>query len=108
LGGTISASSGQGIQTIRLSSICPPDAQRPHFQEGYLLGEYPDLASFDEKQNYAPYEIDFGLRLLAKFHLKPENFWSSDFSPIPEPALRPHGDPLFSHAERIKQQLGPE
>jgi len=113
LGGTISASSEQGIQTIRLSSICPPCAKRPHFQEGYLLAEYPDLNSFDEKQLYKPHEIDFGLRLLAKFHLKPESFWNNDFLPIPKVALFPnHNDPLFEHTEKIKSQLirlfGPE
>jgi len=110
LGGTISPSSEQGIQTIRLSSICPPNARRPYFQEGYLLGEYPELTTFDEKQNYKPHEIDFGLRLLAKFHLKSGTFWDHlDFSPIPEAALFPNlRDPLFRVTERIKNELPPE
>src|SRR5262249_48394034 len=43
LGGTVTASAEHGVQVIRLSSICPPEALRPHFQEGYLLGEYPEL-----------------------------------------------------------------
>ena len=106
LGGTISASSEQGIQTIKLSSICPPDARRPHFQEGYLLGEYPELTSLHQKQRYKHFEIDFGLRLLAKFHLKPDVFWNGEHRPIPQAALFPNAtDPLFRHAESIKQKL---
>ena len=35
LAGSVTASSEEGIQIIRLSSICPPQALRPHFQEGY-------------------------------------------------------------------------
>jgi hypothetical protein len=34
LSGSITASSEQGLQIIRLSSICPPEARRPYFQEG--------------------------------------------------------------------------
>jgi hypothetical protein len=109
LGGTISASSEQGIQTIKLSSICPPDAQRPHFQEGYLLGEYPELTSLHQKQRYKHFEIDFGLRLLAKFHLKPAAFWNSEYRPIPQAALFPNQtDPLFRHADSIRQKLSAE
>jgi len=110
LGGTISASSEQGIQTIRLSSICPPNARRPYFQEGYLLGEYPELTTLDEKQNYKPHEIDFGLRLLAKFHLKQTTFWTdAHYSRIPTEALFPnHRDPLFNVAEQIKRELASE
>jgi len=108
LGGTISASSEQGIQSIRLSSICPPVARRPYFQEGYLLGEYPDLTTFSEKQRYAPHEIDFGLRLLAKFHIASKNFWNGHFSPIPEDALFPNArDPLYRISQRIKRHLPP-
>lgn len=108
LGGTINSSSEQGIQTIRLSSICPPHACRPYFQEGYLLGEFPELGTFDEKRNYQPFEIDFGLRLLAKFHIAPENFWSANYSPIPKGALFPDDrDPLFQKTERIRNSLPP-
>ncbi|MDH3233927.1 MAG: FRG domain-containing protein [Alphaproteobacteria bacterium] len=37
--GAITASSESGLQIVRLSSACPPEAVRPHLQEGYLLGE---------------------------------------------------------------------
>jgi hypothetical protein len=106
LSGSISASSEQGIQTIRLSSICPPDARRPYFQEGYLLAEYPDLATFHEKQNYRPHEIDFGRRLLAKFRLPRTGFWSGDYPAIPKAALYPdERDPLVAFCKQIEGRL---
>jgi hypothetical protein len=106
LSGSISASSEQGLQTIRLSSICPPDARRPYFQEGYLLAEYPDLITFSDKENYHPYEIDFGRRLLAKFRLPREGFWSQDYPAIPKEALYPNErDPLVAFTGQIKARL---
>jgi hypothetical protein len=106
LSGSISASSEQRIQTIRLTSICPPDARRPYFQEGYLLAEYPDLATFHEKQNYRPHEIDFGRRLLAKFRLPRSGFWSDDYAAIPKAALYPDKrDPLVEFCQQIAKRL---
>jgi hypothetical protein len=108
LSGSITASSEQGIQTIRLSSICPPDARRPYFQEGYLLAEYPDLATVGEKEDYRPYEIDFGRRLLAKFRLRQPGFWSRDYAAIPMEALYPdERDPMVELCRQIKAQLDP-
>ena len=108
LSGGITASAEAGLQTIRLSSICPPSALRPHIQEGYLLGEYPDLAGFDQKQNYYHYEIDFGRRLVAKFRIRPKQFWREDTFPlICKEALYPseHADPLYGLALRVKRSL---
>jgi hypothetical protein len=109
LAGSVTASSEQGIQIIRLTSICPPEAKRPYFQEGYLIGEYPDLVSYDEKRHYKPFEVDFGLRLLAKFRLNPNTFWSDkNFTPIPRDALYPDDrDPLSRIAKNINRTLNP-
>src|SRR5262249_43749157 len=52
LSGAVTASAEAGLQIIRLASVCPPDAKRPHIQEGYLLGEYPDIPEFRQKQLY--------------------------------------------------------
>ena len=52
LSGAITASAEAGLQIIRLSSVCPPTALRPHIQEGYLLGEYPDMVNYDQKEQY--------------------------------------------------------
>ena len=109
ISGAITASAEAGLQIIRLSSVCPASAIRPHIQEGYLLGEYPDLDDLHQKQNYAPYEIDFGLRLVAKFRFNPGTFWlKSDLFPeFGKAALYPSEsqDPLCELAKKVKQAL---
>jgi hypothetical protein len=107
LSGAITASAEAGIQIVRLSSVCPPSAVRPHIQEGYLLGTYPDMASFDQKQNYAHYEIDFGRRLVAKFRFNPRTFWKSNrFPRVDRAALYPNkSDPMFRLTDAIRRQL---
>lgn len=105
LAGSVTASSEEGIQVIRLSSICPPQALRPHFQEGYLVGEYPDMASPDQKQLYSAYEVDFGLRLLGKFRFDPKTFWrrSPEFPLVHKDALYPNGaDPFYRAMREIQ------
>jgi hypothetical protein len=93
LAGTITVCPEQEIQILRLTSICPPNAPRPYFQEGYLLGGYPDLTSYEEKRNYKPYEVDFGARVIAKFHLLPDDFWPSRTTPpsLVQPFFRMKG-----------------
>jgi hypothetical protein len=107
LSGAITASAEAGIQTIRLSSVCPPIAVRPHIQEGYLLGEYPEMTGYDQKSNYAHYEIDFGRRLVAKFHFNPKTFWKGGaFPAIRKLALYPDKtDQFFEVAQMIKGTL---
>lgn len=110
LSGAITASAEAGIQTIRLSSVCPPSAMRPHIQEGYLLGEYPEIANYSQKQLYGLPEIDFGRRLVAKFRFNPHSFWTKtgQFQAIGETALFPSRskDPIQKIAERIKRLIG--
>jgi hypothetical protein len=107
LAGTITVCPDHEIQIVRLAGICPPNVARPHFQEGYLLGGYPDLTSYEEKQNYKPYEVDFGARLIAKFHLSRQLFSAdTNYPPIPYAALYPDGrDELFPIAQQIKAEL---
>jgi len=107
--GAITASAEAGIQIVRLSSVCPPSAVRPHIQEGYLLGEYPDMTGYEQKENYFPYEMDFGRRLVAKFSFNPAAFWRSDnFPQVARSALYPseRSDPLYRLALGVKRQLG--
>lgn len=111
LSGAITASAEGGLQIIRLSSVCPPTAVRPHIQEGYLLGEYPDMAASDQKELYGHYEIDFGRRLIAKFKFDPANFWHErNFPKIPKIALYPASDedPLRRIAREVKRTLFPQ
>ena len=109
LSGAITASAEAGLQIVRLSSVCPPAAVRPHIQEGYLLGEYPEISGTDERENYFPYEMDFGRRLVAKFSFAPASCWNNDnFPQGRKRALYPseQNDPLFQLALGVKKQLG--
>lgn len=111
LSGAITASAEAGLQIVRLASVCPPVAVRPHLQEGYLLGEYPDFSSIEQKENYKQFEMDFGRRLIAKFRFDPTHFWSkSDHFPrVPKSALYPAEthDPMCDLAEAVKAAIGP-
>ena len=92
LSGAITANAEAGLQIVRLSSICPPAAIRPHIQEGYLFGEYPEMVGLDQKQHYQPYEMDCARRLIAKFRFSPTTFWEDpNFPQVPNDALYPKG-----------------
>jgi len=107
ISGSITASSEHGVQMVRLLSICPPPALRPHYQEGLLLGEYPTI-SLKGKTEYERKEFCFGRRIIGKFRLgKKGTFWNSDFTSIPHGALYPNKrDPLQELSERIKTAIG--
>lgn len=104
ISGAVTASAEAELQIVRLAGICPPMAVRPHIQEGYLLGEYPDLPDADQKGLYSSYEIDFGRRLIAKFRFDVETFWRDpNFQQIPHQALYPdEQDELFHLIEPLK------
>ena len=106
--GAVTASSEANLQIIRLASACPPDAIRPHLQEGFLLGEYPDVVDFEQNAHYSHYEMDFGRRLVAKFVFDPTTFWrSSNFPRVTDEALYPNAqrDPLLDIAGQVKELL---
>src|SRR5579862_8828734 len=108
LSGAITASAEAGLQIVRLSSVCPPTAVRPHLQEGYLLGEYPDMAGYNQKELYHHYEIDFGRRLVAKFRFNPRKFWKADtFPQVARKALYPTAaqDPLCKLAMTLRKGI---
>jgi len=107
LSGAVTANAEGGIQIIRLASVCPPSAVRPHIQEGYLLGEYPEMTGVDQKQHYKHYEIDFGRRLVAKFRFRTTAFWTASpgFPQVTHDALYPTVDPLLDLAEKVKHDI---
>ena len=106
ISGAITASAEAEIQIVRLASVCPPQAMRPHIQEGYLLGEYPDIRSYEQKQLYQAHEVDFGKRLVAKFVFQKNEFWNNALFPIIErQALYPQGDPMTEIADAITSKL---
>ncbi len=108
--GAVTVSSESGLQIICLSSACPPEAVRPHMQEGFLLGEYPEVAGYDPNGRHAYHEMDFGRRLVAKFRLDLKAFWNSkDFPPASVESIYPKEyDPLLLVTDQIKREIGPE
>lgn len=111
LSGAITASSEAGLQIVRLSSACPPDAVRPHIQEGYLVGEYPEIPDYGQQSHYAFYEMDFGRRMVAKFRFNPQTFWASSiYPPAKHEALYPSAqrDPLLEIARTIIETIAKE
>ncbi len=98
----ISINSEDDIVTIRLLSICPPDAIRPYFQEGYMAGTSDVTYDFDSKT-----ELDFRNRLIAKFALPraEKSFWRGGFSRIPRRALYPPKDPMEELCASVKQRV---
>lgn len=108
ISGSVTASSEQKIQIIRLLSVCPPNAKRPYYQEGYLAGEFPTIG-YIEKGEYSREEMDFGRRLICKFRLpKKELFWDDDFPTIPNSYLYPIEDELLEITNRIRHLLPPQ
>lgn len=107
--GSVTASSEHGLQVVRLLSILPPAALRPHFQEGYLVGEYPTL-DFATKMLFRRRELDFGQRLICKFRLGDRaRFWRDGFKLIPKDALFPNDrDRVYKLAEKVTAALGPD
>ena len=108
LSGAVTASSEAGLQIIRLSGICPPHALRPHIQEGYVLGEYPEISDICQNHNYNYYEMDFGRRLVAKFRFDPNSFWEvEDFRWIKDASLYPaeDRDPFLQITNEITKTL---
>jgi hypothetical protein len=62
--------------TIRLNAVCPPSAQRPHLQEGFLVGRYP----FERQQAWDQESSDAASILVAKIALTNDGgFWNADF-----------------------------
>jgi hypothetical protein len=77
-------SASDNPRAVRLSSVCPPIASRPHLQEGYLFGN-PNFEAEDLAQTGMP---DASVWLVAKFRLEDlglgspgtgTRFWDRDF-----------------------------
>lgn len=92
------------LVNIKLLGICPPQAQRPFFQEGYLAGPFPNYKLDDPNRAS---QFDFARRLIAKFEIpvKDKNFWGPGFGAIPHEKLYQHNDPIRKLCERIKDPV---
>jgi hypothetical protein len=90
----IGYNSYEELVNIKLLCVCPPRAQRPFFQEGYLAGPFPNYRLDDSTRVE---QFDFGRRLIAKFEIPRDNrFWGKGFSMIPV-------EKLYQPNDRIKK-----
>ena len=96
----ISINSEQDIVNVRLISICPPEALRPHFQEGYLVGTDDVTTEYDDRS-----ALDFKHRLIAKFRLDNTQgkFWGKQDSL--EPYLQPTDDSVEQLCKEISAEI---
>lgn len=88
------------IVNVRLLSICPPEAQRPYFQDACMVGTFPHRYRFGYNS-----KIDFGRRLIAKFKLPKRSFWSETYPPIPSEALYPSDDRIKDLCTTVQVEL---
>jgi hypothetical protein len=90
---TISHFTDLDMVLVRLSAICPFDAKRPHFQDGWLVGKYPIVNA--SKPTVAKERKDNAAgRLVAKLIVDNRlgRFFGPGFPRIPTSALLPVQD----------------
>ena len=97
----ISINSEHELVNVRLLSICPPDALRPYYQDGYLAGTEDITTNYENKT-----ELDFKNRLIAKLKISTDpDFWGEDFSGIPRTVLYPENDRIAELCKELKKTL---
>lgn len=109
LTGPVSISTESMTQAIDLAQVCPPNALRPHFQSGILLGDYPEYADRRETGRGKGFvDNDFSCRLLTKFRLLNFSGWLGEgFRPTEKRVLFPdERDEWFPILQRIRSSLG--
>lgn len=98
----ISYNTYEELVNIRLLSICPPQAQRPFFQEGYLLGNFPNYRLDDPTRVK---QFDPARRIIAKFEIPIANgFWGKDFRRLPTSKIYPEIDAVKDICESLKSK----
>lgn len=93
----ISINSEHEIVNVRLLSISPPDARRPYYQEGYLVGTGDITTNYNRKGT-----LDFKRRLIAKFKIPTDDSFWEGLSSIPESLLYPENDKFRDICEDLK------
>lgn len=77
---------------LNLRNLMPPDAKRPHYQEGYLIGSLSECEMTIRERNVAK-------RLLGKFRIPKDRkatFFMADNPGLPNEILFPENDPVLS------------
>jgi hypothetical protein len=90
------------MHALRLNAVCPPDAVRPHFQDGFLL-------TWSLKGGRPDKEASVARKLVAKFRLiDTGDFWTDDFPRHTRASLLPErerDDLLRTFRQRITYRL---
>ena len=100
--GHISFFAHDSIVMVKLQSACPPEAKRPHYQEGYLVGSIPHTPV---SYTYPPRDV--ALRLVAKFRIgDTKAFWNSvGNSRLSASTLIPEKDQIKDIVEEIRLKM---
>ena len=108
LTGGVSVSVESQTQVIDLSQVCPPEALRPHFQQGLLASDYPEIRN--RMQSHGQRGMrgnNFAARLLTKFKLTNCKAWKDEgFVPTPNSIVFPNAvDPWYDKTQNVKQAI---
>jgi hypothetical protein len=99
---SINYNTNEELVNIRLLNICPPQAKRPQFQEGYMLGTFP-FYRLNEPSRIS--QFDCARRLIAVFEIPNDpSFWGNGFNQIPPDKLYPKTDLVGKVCEKLKSQ----
>lgn len=97
----ISVNSEHYLTNVRLLSVAPPQALRPYYQEGFLIGEDEFSETYTNKD-----ELDLNNRLVAKFKFKNDNvFWGKTEGALTKDELYPQDDEIEALCKEVSIEL---
>lgn len=97
----ISVNSEHYLTNVRLLSVAPPQALRPYYQEGFLIGEDEFSETYTNKD-----ELDLNNRLVAKFKFKNnEDFWGESERALTKEDLYPKDDEIEALCRDVSEEL---
>jgi len=100
--GVISIHPDQSLELVNLSQLCPAEFLRPHFQSGYLAGEFPPVQDYEpDEETKGPYNFSF--RLVNKLRLRGLGTWHI---PYGQDVLYPtESEPTLNLVEGVKDDI---
>ena len=97
----ISVNSEHYLSNVRLLSVAPPQALRPYYQEGFLIGEDEFSETYTNKD-----ELDLNNRLVAKFKFKnTKEFWGDSEKALTREDLYPKDDEIEALCKEVSNDL---
>ena len=97
----ISVNSEHYLTNVRLLSVAPPQALRPYYQEGFLIGEDEFSETYTNKD-----ELDLNNRLAAKFKFKnTKEFWGDSEKALTREDLYPIDDEIEALCKEVSAEL---